>query len=206
MKDLYSLLGINKRAGKSEIKKAYRESAKKCHPDINETEKDPRRFREITEAYETLCDNDKRKEYDNSCLKQNAYETSQGTDPVKPAKTERSHEIHTPYVRDLWYESPAERQKNSVVDCVIHLSLRDAQTDIEYPYTLTLAKPCPYCYGVLTGFVSFCRYCGGSQVILEKKELIINIPGGTPDGTRVKLSLDHVGLKGMSLNVKLAIG
>lgn len=61
----YEVLGISPGAGKEEIKKAYRELAKKYHPDANgkgaETEK---RFQEITEAYAILQDDAKRKALD----------------------------------------------------------------------------------------------------------------------------------------------
>lgn len=65
-KDYYEALGLPKNAQKSDIKKKYFELAKKYHPDVNKD--DPKagdKFREATEAYEVLENDEKRKLYDN---------------------------------------------------------------------------------------------------------------------------------------------
>jgi curved DNA-binding protein len=64
-KDYYKILGVEKAAGKDELKKAYRKLAHKYHPDVNTTDKDAgAKFGEISEAYNVLIDDDKRKKYD----------------------------------------------------------------------------------------------------------------------------------------------
>lgn len=61
-KDYYSVLGIDKKASKEDIKKAFRKLAHKYHPDKGGT--DESKFKEITEAYSVLSDDKKRREYD----------------------------------------------------------------------------------------------------------------------------------------------
>jgi DnaJ-class molecular chaperone len=65
----YEILGVEKTASEEDIKKAYRELAKKYHPDVVQEEKEKKaseeKFKEINVAYEILSDPDKRKEYDN---------------------------------------------------------------------------------------------------------------------------------------------
>ncbi|MGC4192513.1 MAG: DnaJ domain-containing protein [Thermomicrobiales bacterium] len=64
-KDYYAVLGIARTADQTEIKRAFRENARKFHPDVNRS--DPRaeeRFKDINEAYEVLSDPDKRARYD----------------------------------------------------------------------------------------------------------------------------------------------
>ena len=60
--NLYEILGVQKSATKAEIKKAFREKAKKFHPDAGG---DAEKFKKISEAYEILGDDEKRKNYDN---------------------------------------------------------------------------------------------------------------------------------------------
>lgn len=64
-RDYYEALGISKGASDDEIKKAYRQAAKKYHPDLNPGDKEAEaRFKEINEAYEVLSDADKKARYD----------------------------------------------------------------------------------------------------------------------------------------------
>ena len=64
-RDYYEVLGVKKDASAEEIKKAYRKSAMKYHPDRNPGDKEAEeKFKELGEAYEVLSDDDKRSRYD----------------------------------------------------------------------------------------------------------------------------------------------
>src|SRR5215510_10548300 len=64
-KDYYSVLGVPASATQDEIKKKYRRLAAKHHPDKNPNDpKAAETFKEISEAYQVLGDEDKRKQYD----------------------------------------------------------------------------------------------------------------------------------------------
>jgi curved DNA-binding protein len=63
--DYYKILGVNKNATDTEMKKAYRKLAMKYHPDRNKGNKQAEeKFKEISEAYAVLSDKEKRKQYD----------------------------------------------------------------------------------------------------------------------------------------------
>ena len=64
-RDYYEVLGLQKDASEDEIKKAFRQLAKKYHPDLNPGDKEAEaKFKEVNEAYEVLSDKEKRQRYD----------------------------------------------------------------------------------------------------------------------------------------------
>ena len=64
-RDYYEVLGVDKNADDAALKKAYRQLAKKYHPDVNPGDKEAeKKFKEASEAYAVLSDPDKRRQYD----------------------------------------------------------------------------------------------------------------------------------------------
>ena len=75
--DYYELLGLKKDASDDEVKKAYRKMAKMYHPDANQNSKEAEaKFKEISEAYEVLSDQQKKAAYDQ--FGHSAFENSSG--------------------------------------------------------------------------------------------------------------------------------
>lgn len=63
-RDYYDVLGVQKNATKSDMKKAFRRLAQQYHPDVNKENGAEDKFKEVAEAYEVLSDDDKRAAYD----------------------------------------------------------------------------------------------------------------------------------------------
>lgn len=89
-RDYYDVLGVNKNSTKQELKRAYRKLAKKYHPDMNKDNPAAEQmFKEITEAYNVLSDDEKRKLYDK--FGHAAFDGSMGDDPGKYADARNSY-------------------------------------------------------------------------------------------------------------------
>ena len=64
-RDYYEVLGVGRDADEATLKKAYRQIAKKYHPDMNPGDAEAeKKFKEASEAYAVLSDPDKRRQYD----------------------------------------------------------------------------------------------------------------------------------------------
>ena len=63
-RDYYDVLGLKKGSSEDEIRKAYRQLAKKYHPDVSSEPDAESKFKEVQEAYDTLSDSEKRQMYD----------------------------------------------------------------------------------------------------------------------------------------------
>ncbi len=63
-RDYYEILGLSRTASRDEIKKAYRRLARRYHPDVSQEEDADEKFKEVSEAYEVLSDDQKRAAYD----------------------------------------------------------------------------------------------------------------------------------------------
>src|SRR2546422_2344640 len=63
-KDYYKILGVERGASDEDIKKAYRKLARKYHPDVSKEPNAKEQFQEVSEAYETLKDKEKRAAFD----------------------------------------------------------------------------------------------------------------------------------------------
>src|SRR5215467_11554883 len=88
-KDYYAILGVCAGATLSEIKRAYRKLAKQYHPDVNNNPDAAERFRELTEAYDTLTDPDRRRRYDQ--LHGTGTGTGTGTNTTGAGNSWRQH-------------------------------------------------------------------------------------------------------------------
>ena len=64
-RDYYEVLGVDKNADEKTIKKAYRNLARKYHPDVCDEEGAEDKFKEVSEAYAVLSDDEKRQRYVN---------------------------------------------------------------------------------------------------------------------------------------------
>lgn len=80
MEDCYKILGVRPNATAAEIRRAYREKAKRFHPDASRDEKTTKRFQQLVKAYETLSDVKQRSLFDEAFFMRHAAKAYRSTD------------------------------------------------------------------------------------------------------------------------------
>ncbi|MCC6315112.1 MAG: molecular chaperone DnaJ [Thermomicrobiales bacterium] len=80
-RDYYEVLGVERSASAEDIRRAYRQLARKYHPDVNHDDGSEERFKEINEAYEVLGDTDRRAGYDRFGHAASGFGGAGGADP-----------------------------------------------------------------------------------------------------------------------------
>lgn len=92
-KDYYEILGVSKSSSQAEIKKAFRNLAKKYHPDVNPNNKAAEeKFKECNEAYEVLGTSEKRSKYDNMEKDKEFQNENDDSNPPQPEYNNVRHD------------------------------------------------------------------------------------------------------------------
>lgn len=203
MKDYYIILGLPKGADKSRIKKAYRDIAKKLHPDKSASRENRRKFLEAKEAYETLTDDTARKKYDRELSRRQS-----GAERRKsPSRTKRSSfrtrrrqaypsGAHT-------YKTGTSYQRNYRLTMV--LSPEQARYGGDFTVTLPFIQPCPGCRRQNGPGRLFCLDCSGRGFVSINKDFIVTLPPDLTSGdTFRQLAYDN-GFLALFLNVVIRI-
>lgn len=184
-KDFYKALGVKKDASAADIKKAYRKLARDLHPDKNpDDKKAEERFKEVSEAYSVVGDEEKRKEYDEA-------RSMFGSGGFRfPGGGGRGGAGGGPDLSDLFGRAGSgagdlgdifgglfnrggggggagarRPRRGADVESEVTLSFDDALNGVTIPLRLTGDAPCPVCHG--TGAKSgtvprICPTCEGS--------------------------------------------
>ena len=175
--DLYDLLGLARSATLIEIKRSYKRLARRYHPDINPGDRAAEaRFKEITSAYETLSDPERRLRYDAGALSSVSSTVSfefEGFDFSGAA----SHRDATTF-GDLFaevftqrQEAAAEPQHGSDLHAAVTLSFEEAMRGAQRQITLTRRDTCHSCggSGVLNIAEARCQRCQGTGMIRSRR-------------------------------------
>ncbi len=205
MKDYYIILGLPKQADKFRIKKAYRDIAKKLHPDKSTSRENRKKFLEAKEAYETLTDDAARKKYDRELglqqggIKVDINKTS-SRKRCSPFRTGGNRNYHsgvhafktgTSCRRDYWLK--------------IALSTEQACRGGNFTVTLPFIQPCPGCRHKGPLGHLFCFECFGNGMVSTNKDYIVTLPPDLDSGSFFRQLAYDNGFLALYLNVVIRI-
>ena len=223
--DFYIVLGVEREATTSDIKRAYRRLARRLHPDINPGDREAAaRFRQIVNAYETLIDPDLRRRYDAGALGEVVDAAASfgfaGFDfsgsVLGPRATTFGELFEEVFTRRGERERPSDAARGADLHLRVSLSFEEAWRGVDWPVTVTRQDACRSCAG--SGYhrtvESRCVSCEGSGIVRSVRGHMVfskNCPvcGGT--GRLQQLACDTCQGQGVetrseSLSVKIPAG
>jgi len=203
-KDYYAILGVKRNASEREIKQAYRQLARKYHPDVNPSDKSTEaKFKQINEAYEVLSDKENRKKYDQfgdqwQYADQFARAGWQQTPFRGFGKSSGATSFHFGEVvlDDLFdemlrgtrtYTRRAQPKRGRDIESPVEVTLEEAYHGTSRTLSLQVEEPCTNCQG--SGWIQNmpCPTCQGAGIAARVKRLEVKIPPGVNNRSRVRI-------------------
>ena len=189
MKDLYDILKVNKNSDKNEIKKAYRKLALKYHPDRNPENKEvaEKKFKEISEAYEILNNDEKKNIYDHH-----------GYEAVKEGMGNHMHSPHDIFENLFGGRGrgrPQEENRDNDIKEVLEIGLVDAYLGKKLKHHIEYKKQCQTCAGKGVkdeSCIKHCNKCNGRGVYVRVQQM-------GPMIQQIQMPCDQCGGKGKSI-------
>ena len=215
-KDYYSILGVDKSASAADMKKAYRKLAVKYHPDKNPGDKEAEeKFKELSEAYETLSNPEKKEVYDNpgfssmggfsnmDDLFAQHFGGGYGATQSKTRPT-RGQDIRHSLSISLYDLLSCEKQqvtfsfRNMCSGCngtgaeeMMKCEVCEGRGMVQNAQTrgnsrIMSMSPCPTCRGLGQQTKSHCKKCIGGTME-DKVDVLVSIPKGASHGAILRV-------------------
>jgi molecular chaperone DnaJ len=203
MRDYYDVLGVSPGAGADEIKRAYRQLARRYHPDISGDDRGAA-FVEVSRAYDVLSDPTRRRSYDSGLRLHQGGGDHHGraewlTDEVA---------IDFPSVASV-----LDRMRHSFfgevpvvgLNAEIVLTPQEAFWGATVPLDVPLRRTCTRCGGRGESWQDRCTHCGGGGEVSSTHELRLRVPAGVQEGARFRFSVMPPGAPYTLVEVRVSI-
>jgi len=209
--DYYSVLGVARSADEAAIKRAYRELARKYHPDVNKAHDAEDRFKTLNEAYQVLSDADKRSKYDRFGSDWERYQSAPAAQSGGPdfgdwfARQNTGSnaryqyrtsggEGNSDFFETLFGSTGSRRGRRRTArrgddhEQTVEVGLREAFSGTTRTFDMQVSEPCTECGG--DGFIggSMCFACGATGLVPRRGRIEVTIPAGIREGQKVRVA------------------
>ena len=183
-RDYYEVLGVDKNADEKTIKKAYRKLARQYHPDVCDEPDAEDKFKEVSEAYAVLSDDEKRQRYD-----QYGHAGMDGFTAEDFYQNVNFDDIFQGFdignIFDMFFGGGSARsrgrgrtgpQRGSDIYTEVPITLEEAFQGCEKEIKITRSELCPTCHGSKSKPGSdpeTCSTCGGTGQVPNQSRALI---------------------------------
>jgi len=175
-KDYYEVLGVSTDASTDEIRKAFQKKARTLHPDVNKEPDAEERFKEVSEAYAVLSDDDKRARYD-AMRSGNPFAGAQWSTPSSSGGYGGGYSSYGDWPFDGFPFSQARRSRTQARSRAFN---PHAGNDVVYEVTLEPKQAREGCRrGVTYNHYAPCSHCGGRGSVHAEHSATCPTCGGT---------------------------
>ena len=202
MRDYYDVLGVSPDAGADEIRRAYRQLARRYHPDISGDERGAA-YLEVSRAYEVLNDPGRRRSYD-------ARLTS------APASGRMGHAEWLADEIAIDFPSVAsvlDRMRHAffgslpivTLSAEVAVSPHEAFFGTTVPLGIPLRRTCAECGGRGETWEEWCAACDGEGEVTARHDMQLRVPAGVREGERFRFSVMPPGAPTTVVEVRVSI-
>jgi molecular chaperone DnaJ len=196
MRDYYDVLGVAPGAGADEIKRAYRQLARRYHPDISGDERGAA-FLEVSRAYEVLRDPDRRRSYDANLV------TGARADWLGDEVAIDFPSVSS--VLDRMRDSFFGGAREASLSADIVVTPQEAFWGTFVVLHVPLRRTCPRCGGRGEVWSEWCATCGGGGEVSKTHEMRLRVPAGVREGARFRFSVAPRGAPLTFVDVRISI-
>ena len=224
LKNYYLILGISRNESAAGVQDAFRQLAKRYHPDVAGPES-VEHFRNLLEAYKHLSDEELRARYNHSLQEAEAKELSKvepifvgqnkRPEPLVPEplsilgsfKTVRPSfdEMLERFLRNFTGIGIPKAERIEDLNLEVILSPDEAVQGGLAPIGVPSFHPCPLCGGSGRDWLFPCSYCRGQAMIEEEQTVGVRIPAMVRDGTILEVPISGLGIHNFHIRLYVRI-
>ena len=197
MRDYYDVLGVAPDAGADEIKRAYRQLARRYHPDISGDDRGAA-FLEVSRAYEVLANPHRRRTYD-AALRPGTPRIDWLADEIAidfPSVSSVLDGMRHSFFGDLPHARLAAE---------VELTPQEAFWGALVPVRIPLRATCSKCGGRGEAWEEWCAACRGSGEVVAHYPLRLRVPPGVRSGSRFRFSVMPPGTAPTMVEVSICV-